>query len=71
MGLSQTKIVKQVIISVMKMIMDTVKWQTTDMTYMLEVNTKMLEQSVETLVEVFIVNLTILNKTYISKFPCI
>ena len=45
-GLNQMKIAQQASIAVMKMAMDSVKVQAGDMTNMLEVNTKMMEQSV-------------------------
>lgn len=46
MGLSQMKVAQQASISIMKMAMDTAKIQTADLTQMLEANTKMMEQSV-------------------------
>lgn len=45
-GLSQMKVSQQASISIMKMAMDTAKSQAADMAKMLEVNTKMMEQSV-------------------------
>jgi len=46
MGLSQMNLQQQASISVMKMAMDTAVMQSVDMTEMLEVNTKVMEQSV-------------------------
>ena len=46
MGLSQMKVAQQASVSVMKMAMDSMKGQSIDLTRMLEVNTKMMEQSV-------------------------
>ena len=46
MGLSQMKVAQQASLSVMKMAMDTAKTQATDLTQMLQVNTKIMEQSV-------------------------
>ena len=46
MGLSQMKVAQQASVSVMKMAMDSMKGQGADLTQMLEVNTKMMEQSV-------------------------
>ena len=46
MGLSQIRIAQQVNISVMKMSMDSAKTQMTDLTQMMESNTKIMEQSV-------------------------
>lgn len=46
MGLSQMKVAQQASVSVMKMAMDSMKGQGVDLTEMLEVNTKMMEQSV-------------------------
>jgi len=46
MGLSQMKVSQQASISVMKMAMDSAKGQVSDLTQMLEANTKMMEQSV-------------------------
>ena len=45
-GLSQMNPQQQASISVMKMAMDTAVMQSVDMTEMLEVNTKVMEQSV-------------------------
>lgn len=46
MGLSQMKVAQQASISVMKLAMDSAKGQAVDMAKMLEINTKMMEQSV-------------------------
>ncbi|CAK7063516.1 YjfB family protein [Tissierella sp.] len=46
MNLSQMKVAQQASISVMKMAMDTVEVQAVDLTQMLEVNMKMMEQSI-------------------------
>jgi flagellin-like hook-associated protein FlgL len=46
MNLSQMKVAQQASISVMKMAMDTVEVQAVDLTQMLEVNVKMMEQSI-------------------------
>ncbi len=46
MGLSQMKVAQEASISVMKIAMDSAKGQAVDMTKMLEVNTQMMEQSV-------------------------
>ena len=46
MGLSQMKLAQNVGMSVMKMAMDTVEVQAVDLTQMLEVSTKMMEQSI-------------------------
>lgn len=46
MGLSQMKVAQEASVSVLKMAMDSMKGQSFDLTQMLEVNTKMLEQSV-------------------------
>ena len=46
MGLSQMNLQQQASISVMKMAMDTARMQSVDMTEMLEVNTKVMEQSI-------------------------
>ncbi|OZV13451.1 hypothetical protein CIW83_04455 [Tissierella sp. P1] len=46
MNLSQMKVAQQASISVMKMAMDTVEVQAIDLTQMLEVNTKIMEQSI-------------------------
>ena len=46
MGLSQMKVAQQASMSVMKMAMDTAQGQTTDLTQMIETNTKIMEQSV-------------------------
>lgn len=46
MNLSQMKVAQQASISVMKMAMDTAEVQATDLTQMLEVNTKIMEQSI-------------------------
>ncbi len=46
MNLSQMKVAQQASISVMKMAMDTVEVQAVDLTQMLEVNTKIMEQSI-------------------------
>lgn len=46
MGLSQMKVSQEASVSVLKMAMDSMKGQSFDLTQMLEVNTKMLEQSV-------------------------
>lgn len=45
-SLSQMKIAQQASVSVLKMAMDTAKVQAVDLTKMLEVNTKIMEQSV-------------------------
>ncbi|AFS77331.1 hypothetical protein Curi_c02510 [Gottschalkia acidurici 9a] len=45
-GLSQIKIAQQANLSIMKMAMDSVKIQTSDLTQMMDINTKMMEQSV-------------------------
>ena len=46
MGLSQMKVAQEASVSVLKMAMDSMKVQSVDLTKMLEVNTKMMEQSV-------------------------
>lgn len=46
MGLSQMKVAQEANVSVMKMAMNTAKGQNMDLTKMLEVNTKIMEQSV-------------------------
>lgn len=46
MGLSQMKVAREASVSVLKMAMDNMKGQGVDLTRMLEVNTKMMEQSV-------------------------
>jgi hypothetical protein len=46
MGLSQMKVAQEASVSVLKMAMDSMKGQSVDLTKMLEVNTKMMEQSV-------------------------
>lgn len=46
MNLSQIKTAEQASISVLKMAMDTANVQAVDLTQMLEVNTKMMEQSI-------------------------
>lgn len=46
MGLSQMKVSQEASVSVLKMAMDSMKGQSFDLTQMLEVNTKMMEQSV-------------------------
>lgn len=46
MGLSQMKVAQEASVSVMKMAMNTAKGQNMDLTKMLEVNTKIMEQSV-------------------------
>ena len=46
MGLSQMKVAQEASVSVLKMAMDSMKGQSVDLTQMLEVNTKMMEQSV-------------------------
>ena len=46
MGLGQMKVAQQASMSVMKMAMDTAQGQTTDLTQMIETNTKIMEQSV-------------------------
>ena len=46
MGLSQMKVAQEASVSVLKMAMDSMKGQSIDLTKMLEVNTKMMEQSV-------------------------
>lgn len=46
MNLSQMKVFQQASISVMKMAMDTAEVQAIDLTKMLEVNTKIMEQSI-------------------------
>lgn len=46
MGLSQMKVTQQASVSVMKMAIDTTKSQAVDMAKILEVNTKIMEQSV-------------------------
>lgn len=45
-GLSQMKLAQQASVSIMKMAMDTTKVQAVDLTQMLEVNTKIMEQSI-------------------------
>jgi putative motility protein YjfB-like len=45
-NLSQMKVGQQASIAVMKKVMNTVKDQAVDLTQMLEVNTRMIEQSV-------------------------
>lgn len=44
MGLSQMKVAQQASVSVLKIAMDSMKGQSIDLTQMLEVNTKMIEQ---------------------------
>ena len=46
MGLSQMKVAQEASVSVLKMAMDSMKGQSVDLKQMLEVNTKMMEQSV-------------------------
>lgn len=46
MNLSQMKVAQEASVSVLKMAMDSMKGQSFDLTQMLEVNTKMMEQSV-------------------------
>ncbi|MBZ2174828.1 YjfB family protein [Schnuerera sp. xch1] len=46
MGLSQMKVQRQASISIMKMAIDTGKTQMNDMVQMIEENTKMMEQSI-------------------------
>lgn len=46
MGLSQMKVAQEAGMSVMKMAMDSVEVQAVDLTQMLEVSTKMMEQSI-------------------------
>ncbi|MBU5676678.1 YjfB family protein [Alkaliphilus sp. MSJ-5] len=46
MGLSQMNLYQQASISVIKMAMDTTKVQAVDLTQMLEINTKIMEQSI-------------------------
>jgi len=46
MGLSQMKVAQEASVSVLKMAMDSMKGQSVDLTQMLEVNTNMMEQSV-------------------------
>lgn len=46
MSLSQMKVAQQASVSVLKMAMDNMKGQNIDMAKMLEVNTKIMEQSV-------------------------
>lgn len=46
MGLSQMKVAQEANVSVMKMAMNTAKGQNMDLTKMLEINTKIMEQSV-------------------------
>ena len=46
MGLSQMKVAEEASVSVLKMAMDSMKGQGVDLAKMLEVNTKMMEQSV-------------------------
>lgn len=46
MGLSQMKVAQQAGMSVLKMAMDTAEVQAVDLTQMLDVNTKIMEQSV-------------------------
>ncbi|WP_313757487.1 YjfB family protein [Tissierella sp.] len=46
MNLSQMNVVKQSSISVMKLAMNTVELQAVDLTKMLELNTKIMEQSI-------------------------
>ncbi len=45
-GLSQMKVAQQASVSVLKMAMDNMKSQSLDLTKILEVNTKTMEQSV-------------------------
>ena len=45
-GLSQMKLAQQASMSIIKMAMDTAKVQAVDLTQMLEVNTKIMEQSI-------------------------
>ncbi|MBW4827889.1 MAG: YjfB family protein [Clostridiaceae bacterium] len=46
MGLSQMKVAQEASVSIMKMAMDTAKGQNVDLAKMLEVNTRIMEQSV-------------------------
>lgn len=46
MGLSQMKVAQEASVSVMKMAMDTAKGQNVDLAKMLEINTRIMEQSV-------------------------
>lgn len=46
MGLSQMKVAQEASVSVLKMSMDNAKVQSADLMKMLEVNTKIMEQSV-------------------------
>lgn len=46
MGLSQMKVAQEASMSVMKMAMDSAEAQAIDLTQMLEVSTKMMEQSI-------------------------
>lgn len=46
MDLSQMKVAQEASVSVLKMAMDSMKGQSVDLAKMLEVNTKMMEQSV-------------------------
>lgn len=46
MGLSQMKVAQEASVSIMKMAMDTVKGQNVDLAKMLEINTRIMEQSV-------------------------
>ncbi|QUH19016.1 YjfB family protein [Alkaliphilus sp. B6464] len=45
-GMGQMKLTQQASVSIMKMAMDTTKVQAVDLTEMLEVNTKIMEQSI-------------------------
>jgi len=45
-GISQMKVAQEASVSVLKMAMDSMKGQSVDLAKMLEVNTKMMEQSV-------------------------